>query len=91
MIKFTAKQLKQLELADEQGRKEFAAALVDNYSASALAYTIVELLLTKPQQIEKVRITEEQFKTMFKVVGIVDATTGEAERRGRPSKKIKNV
>jgi hypothetical protein len=91
MIKFTAKQLKQLEKADEAKRKEFAAALVDNYSASALAYTIIELLLAKPQQFDKIRITEEQFKAMFKLVGIADATTGEAERRGRPSKKIKNA
>lgn len=91
MIKFTAKQLKQLELADEEGRAEFAASLVDNYPASALSQTIVELLLTKPQQVDKVRITEEQFQTLFKVIGVADATTGEAEKRGRPSKKIKNA
>ena len=70
MIKFTQKQLQQLKNADEAQRKEFAATLVDNYSASALAYTIIELLDGKETITpEKIAISKEQLNQIFRIKG----------------------
>ena len=86
MIQFKPKTIKALQ-SGELKASDFAAQLVALYPASEISLTLVESLLVQPEPIEKIKITEQQFHQLIKVIGVSDVTVQKAERRGRPAKK----
>lgn len=87
MINLSNKQLKAIQNG-EISVKEMAEQIANVYPAKSIAEAFVELLTVQPLAIEKIKITEQQFKALFKIKGVADVSTGKAEKRGRPSKKV---
>lgn len=63
-----------------------AEEYVDTLTLPQLRELIIEFLTQpEPEPLKKISVTQEQFKTYFKVTGITES--GEVERRGRPRKE----
>lgn len=64
---------------------EDALAYVNSLPIQSIIDGYAKLLLeSQNNRTEPIKITEAQFKNLFKIVGVT--STGETERRGRPRK-----
>lgn len=86
MIRISNKELKALQNGEITVEK-MAEQIASIYPAKSIALAFVELLTVQPTPVDKIKITEQQFKELFKIVGVADVTMQKAERRGRPAKK----
>ena len=82
MIKLSNKELKALQNGEITVEK-MAEQIASIYPAKSF----VEAITVQPTPVDKIKITEQQFKELFKIVGVKDVTMEKAERRGRPAKK----
>ena len=86
MIKLSNKELKALQNGEITVEK-MAEQIASSYPAKSSAEAFVEAITVQPTPVDKIKITEQQFKELFKIVGVKDVTMEKAERRGRPAKK----
>lgn len=87
MIKISNKELKALQNGEITVEK-MAEQIASIYPAKSIAEAFVEAITVQPTPVDKIKITEQQFKELFKIVGVSDVVMNKAERRGRPSKKV---
>lgn len=87
MISISNKELKALKNG-EISVEQMAEQIASTYPAKSISLAFVELLTVQPAPVDKIKITEQQFHQLIKVIGVADVTTGKAEKRGRPSKKV---
>lgn len=86
LVNVSPKDLKALKNG-ELTVEALAEKIANTYPAKAISEAFVELLTFKPEPVDKIKITEQQFHQLIKVIGVADVTMEKAERRGRPSKK----
>lgn len=72
----------------ELSLKDAAVEIASTYSTIEIAQAFIELATVQPEDVEKIVITEEQFKAYFKIRG-VNMLTGQPELRGRKRKDDK--
>ena len=71
-------------MAKKFSNYEEALAYVNSLPMQAIAEGYASLLMETQSKTEPIKITESQFRTYFKIVGLT--ADGETERRGRPRK-----